>query len=110
MSILSFDFGEIMKTNLTLDTLVKKKEQLEARIQNLKAKEAMQQRKDETRRKILVGSYILDKHQKTGSLEKLFSELDKFLFKPYDRALFGFEPRKEEKAPSGTPEGVGAKS
>jgi large subunit ribosomal protein L7/L12 len=93
-----------MKNNLTLDALIKKKEQLEARIQNIKAREAMQQRKDETRRKILVGSYILDKHQKAGSLEKLFSELDKFLFKPYDRELFGLEPRKEEKVPASSPE------
>lgn len=99
-----------MKTNLTLDTLVKKKEQLEARIQNMKAKEAMQQRKDETRRKILVGSYILDKHQKADSIEKLFSELDKFLFKPYDRALFGFDARKEEKVSSDVPESAEEKS
>lgn len=99
-----------MKNNLTLDALVKKKEQLEARIQNIKAKEATQQRKDETRRKILIGSYILDKYQKAGSLEKLFLELDKFLFKPYDRELFGFEPRKEEKVPSSFPESVGGKN
>ena len=99
-----------MKSNLTLDTLVKKKEQLEARIQNMKAKEAMQQRKDETRRKILVGSYILDKNQKAGSLEKLLSELDKFLFKPYDRALFGFDARKDEKNPSDVSESIEDKS
>lgn len=99
-----------MKTNLTLDTLVKKKEQLEARIQNMKAKEAMQQRKDETRRKILVGSYILDKHQKAGTIENLFTELDNFLFKPFDRALFGFDARKEEKVLSGVPENAEKKS
>lgn len=85
-----------MKRNLTLETLVKRKEQLEAKIQNLKAKEATQYRKDETRRKILVGSYILDKHDKEGTYEKLISELDKFLFKPYDRELFGLEPRAPE--------------
>ncbi|MBN9289467.1 MAG: hypothetical protein BGO43_12055 [Gammaproteobacteria bacterium 39-13] len=87
-----------MGKNLALETLVKKKEQLEARIQNIKAKEAAQYRKDETRRKILVGSYILDKHDKAGTLDTLFIELDKFLFKPYDRELFGLEPQKSEQA------------
>ncbi len=81
-----------------LEALMKKRAQLDARIQNLKAKEASQQRKDDTRRKILVGSYILDKNQKSGTMEKIIQELDKFLSKPNDRALFGLTPR-EEKVP-----------
>ena len=89
-----------MKTNLTLDALINKKKQLEARIQNLKTRDAKRLYKDETRRKILVGAYILDKHDKAGSVDKLLLELDKFLFKPHDRALFGFEPRKDEKVAS----------
>jgi hypothetical protein len=81
-----------------LEALIKKRAQLDTRIQNLKAKEASQQRKDDTRRKILVGSYILDKYQKSGTMEKIIQELDKFLSKPNDRALFGLTPR-DEKAP-----------
>ncbi|MBN9289052.1 MAG: mobilization protein [Gammaproteobacteria bacterium] len=79
-----------------LEALMKKRAQLDARIQNLKAKESSQQRKDDTRRKILVGSYILDKNQKAGTLEKIIQELDKFLSKPNDRALFDLPPRDEK--------------
>ncbi|MBS0286688.1 MAG: mobilization protein [Proteobacteria bacterium] len=81
-----------------LEALMKKRAQLDAKIQNIKAKEASQQRKDDTRRKILVGSYILDKYQKSGTMEKIIQELDKFLSKPNDRALFGLTPH-DEKAP-----------
>ncbi len=84
-----------------LEALIKKRAQLDARIQNLKAKEATQQRKDDTRRKILVGSYILDKNHKADTMDKIIQDLDKFLSKPNDRALFGLAPR-EEKTPSQT--------
>lgn len=89
---------QMTKENPILDGLIKRKEQLEARIQNLKAKEATQQRKDDTRRKILVGSYVIDKHLKAGNFDRLVSELDKFLFKTNDRALFGLASREEEKS------------
>ena len=79
-----------------LEALMKKRAQLDAKIQNIKAKEASQQRKDDTRRKILVGSYILDKYQKSGTMEKIIQELDKFLSKPNDRALFGLTPHDEK--------------
>lgn len=87
----------MQKPNGVLDSLTRKKAQLEARIQALKAKEATQSRKDETRRKILIGSYVLEKHLKSNSFDKLLAELDQFLFKANDRLLFGLEPREESK-------------
>ncbi len=79
-----------------LDNLLKKQEQLAARIQALQAKEVTQQRKDETRRKILIGAYVLDKYEKLDSYEKLIEELDVFLFKKQDRSLFGLAAREEK--------------
>ena len=81
-----------------LEGLRKKQSQIEARIQMLQTKEQNQKRKEDTRRKILAGSYILDKYQKSGEYERLVVELDKFLFKKHDRELFGLPPREVEKA------------
>ena len=84
--------------NHNLENLRKKQSQIEARIQMLQTKEQNQKRKEDTRRKILAGSYILDKYEKSGTPEKLRVELDKFLFKKHDRELFGLPPRETEKA------------
>lgn len=84
--------------NHDLEGLRKKQSQIEARIQMLQAKEQDQKRKEDTRRKILAGSYILDKYQKSGMTERLVTELDKFLFKKHDRELFGLPARETEKA------------
>ena len=88
------------KSTSDLELLKKKRDQLDARINDIKAREAMQERKDDTRRKILVGSYILDKHNKAGTIENIVRELDKFLAKPHDRALFGLAPREPAQAKS----------
>lgn len=84
--------------NHDLEGLRKKQSQIEARIQMLQTKEQNQKRKEDTRRKILAGSYILDKYEKSGTPERLLAELDKFLFKKHDRELFGLQPREAEKA------------
>lgn len=88
------------KTNIALENLLKRQEQIAARIESLKAKEAIQHRKDDTRRKILVGAYVLEKHDKAGTISSLVSELDHFLFKLNDRALFGLPPKNEKDFPN----------
>jgi vacuolar-type H+-ATPase subunit I/STV1 len=85
-------------SNVNLEELRKKQSQIEARIQMLKAKTDNQKRKEDTRRKILAGSYILDKYEKSAGYERLVNELEKFLFKKHDRELFGLPPRETEKA------------
>ena len=84
-------------SNLNLEELRKKQSQIAARIQTLQTKEVHQKRKDDTRRKILAGSYILDKYEKSGMFERLVAELDKFLFKKHDRELFGLKVRETDK-------------
>ena len=75
--------------NSALEALLKKQAMIEARIQLLKSKEAGQKRKDDSRKKILAGAYLLEKHEKAGTFEELLQELDGFLSRKNDRLLFG---------------------
>ena len=70
--------------------LEQKKKQLEARIQTLKSAESAKKRKEDTRRKILLGSMVI-KLIETGywSKEEIYKHLDEFLDKELDRQLFG---------------------
>jgi hypothetical protein len=76
-----------------LKKLKDKKDKLESQIKLQQAKLNAQAKKDDTRRKILVGAYYLEKITKEGSMPGLQKELDKFLFRPGDRALFELAPR-----------------
>lgn len=71
-----------------LDALKKKRDTINSRIRLVQNRELRQKRKDDTRRKILVGSYFLDKTKKDGSFEELSAKLDKFLVRDSDRKLF----------------------
>ena len=80
--------------------LEQKKKQLEARIQKLKAAESAKKRKEDTRRKILLGAMVM-KLIETGywSQDEIYQQLDKFLDKELDRKLFGLvelEPNGEK--------------
>ena len=66
--------------------LIKKHEQLGAQIEDLKAKTAIQLRKDDTRRKILLGACLLAKNG--GDFNVWLDDLDKFLTTKTDRTLF----------------------
>ncbi len=79
-----------------LKALTTKREQINAQIQTLRAKEQSQQRKQDTRRKILIGGVVL-KMLKTGEMpqERLTEILDKHLASARDRALFDL-PAKQQ--------------
>lgn len=72
-----------------LDDLLKKREQLNAQIQKERTKQNQQQRKENTRIKILLGTLMLEMIEK-GDLEKkdISKRLDKFLTRDIDRKLF----------------------
>jgi len=81
------------------EELLRKKAQLEERLRTLEARENTQKRKDDTRRKILVGALCLTHAESKPEFKKwLVEALGKTLAKPADRALFsdlgplGFEP------------------
>lgn len=80
-----------------LDERIQKHEeklkQLKAQQQALLAKEkkklAEQQRSDDTRRKILLGAYMLKKMGENDlEKQKILAELNEYLVEPRDRKLF----------------------
>lgn len=77
-----------------IDALTSKRDQLNAQIQAIRAKEQSQKRKDDTRRKVLIGSVML-KLIKSGEMEadKLTALLDRHLDSERDRQLFGLASR-----------------
>ncbi len=94
-----------------LDKLTLKREQLNAKIQAIKSKEASQKRKDDTRRKVLIGGVVM-KMIKTGEMpqERLTQILDKHLEKDADRTLFDLPKaiKSDEKRESLEEELIGA--
>ncbi len=81
-----------------LDVLKNKKEQLNTRIQKLEALQKARARKKDTRRKILIGAYFIDKATEEGSLDSLFQQLDKYLKRNSDRELFELKPMNIEQS------------
>ena len=80
-----------------LDERIKKHEerlgQLKAQQHALQAREkkklAEQQRSDDTRRKILLGAYMLKKMSESDfEKQKILAELNEYLVEPRDRRLF----------------------
>ena len=78
--------------NKRLENLLKKREQLNAQIQKIRTKEANQKRKEDTRRKILLGALLMEMMEK-GELEpnKIRKRLSSFLTRDIDRKLFDLE-------------------
>jgi len=79
-------------TTSKLDQLTKRREELNAQIQILKAKENQKKRKEDTKRKILIGGVVM-KMLKTGEMpqERLSQLLDKHLEKKADREIFNLK-------------------
>ena len=75
-----------------LDTLKKKQDQLKAQIQALEAVDKTRERKRETRRKILVGAYYLDKARQEDAFNQLVGIMDNYLKRESDRRLFELAP------------------
>ena len=80
----------------TASQLLKLKEQrakLEARIQAIEARAKQDERKKDTRRKILVGSYYLEQVIQNNQMDDLKKKLDSFLTRNSDRRLFDLPER-----------------
>ncbi len=78
-----------------LDELLKKREQLNAQIQKERNKHTQQKRKEDTRRKILLGALMMEMMNK-GELDekKIMKRLDGFLSRDTDRQLFDLTLKK----------------
>lgn len=74
-----------------LEKLLQKREQLNAEIQKARARETAQKRKEDTRRKILLGALVIEMMDK-GELDDgvIMKRLEGFLTRDIDRKLFNF--------------------
>ncbi|MCW8445688.1 mobilization protein [Fluoribacter gormanii] len=81
-----------------LDALKKKQEQIRAQIQKLESLEKARERKRDTRRKILIGSYFIDKANQEGTLFDLYQQMNHYIKRNADRELFHLEPIQEEQS------------
>ena len=76
-----------------IEAQLEKLKQLKARKQAIesreKSKQKEQERKDDTRRKILLGSYLIKKMQESeANKEKILAEINEYLVEDRDRKLF----------------------
>ncbi|WP_179996732.1 mobilization protein [Acinetobacter sp. YH16051] len=76
-----------------IEAQLEKLKQLKARKQAIEARERSkqkeQERKDDTRRKILLGSYLIKKMQSNeANKETILAELNEYLTEDRDRQLF----------------------
>ena len=83
-----------------IEAQLEKLKQLKARKQAIEARERSkqkeQERKDDTRRKILLGSYLIKKMQSNeANKEKILMELNEYLTENRDRQLFDLPPINE---------------
>ena len=76
--------------------LEEQRARINAEIQRVRSRESQEERKRETRRKILAGAMVLDRVARKDLSEKLFkADMDHFLEREQDRALFGLPPRQD---------------
>ena len=78
-----------------LQTLTEKRARLDAQIKDIQARERQKERKEDTRRKIIVGALVLThmKKNKGGQLaRKVEALINEYVVKDKDRALFGLAP------------------
>ena len=82
-----------------LDQLLKKREELSAQIQKIRAREATQKRKEDTRRKILLGALVMEMMERVElDRDKIMKRLSGFLTREIDRKLFDFPVMEKGKA------------
>ena len=86
----------ITMTNESLEQRIAKQEerlkqlkaQKQAKEAREKAKQKEQDRKNDTRRKILLGSYLLNKMEDEAEKEKILAGINEYLTEDRDRKLF----------------------
>jgi len=84
-----------------LTRLLEKRNAVNARIRQVQNKQKASERRNETRRKILAGAAVLQWAARDSEFNaKLMAELNRFLMRDDNRALFDLPPvqTKEQKA------------
>lgn len=79
-----------------LSDLQKKQAALQNRIASVEARKRKEEDRILTRKKILIGAYMLEKCKEAQEdFKKLLQELDKFLIRPHDRKLFNLPVKSD---------------
>ena len=89
------------KHDKKIEELKAQQKRLSAQMARLKASQRTDERKRDTRRKILVGAVVLNQAETNETARtRLWKMLDKALDKDRDRELFDLEPRRETSSPA----------
>ncbi len=84
--------------NPSLEKLKAQQAKITARIQQIEARSKVTERKQDMRRKILVGAYYLDQaKQHTETMKAIKTGLDSYLTRNTDRRLFELDDLPEVK-------------
>jgi hypothetical protein len=87
-----------------LETLRRKREQLDAQMKALEARRNQAERKADTRRKVIAGALAMEHFEANRDSEfgrVMFRLLDEYVVRPHDRMLFPFLPQSDEPGRSG---------
>lgn len=76
------------KMNQLKENIIRLKSQKQAALAREKSKQKAQERKDETRRKILLGSFLLKEMEDEAQKQKILAGLNQYLTEERDRKLF----------------------
>jgi hypothetical protein len=94
-----------------LELLRHKRDQLDAQLRALEARNKQAERKADTRRKVIAGALALEHFEANRESEfarVLFRLMDEYVVRPHDRALFSFLPQTES-PPTATDEAEAAR-
>jgi len=84
----------------SLGSLQSKQAVLKARLELLENRAKTKERKLETRRKILVGSYFIEKYTNKNEYDELVKLMDEYLTRESDRNVFGLDDDKNNEKKS----------
>ena len=82
------NFPEVVAVKTSLEKLKTQRHKLDARIQKMEAMGKAQARKQDVRRKILIGAYYLGQAIKEGTVPELRETMNAFLTRESDKKLF----------------------
>jgi hypothetical protein len=91
-----------------LELLRQKRDQLDAQLRALEARNKQAERKADTRRKVIAGALALEHFEANRDSEfshVLYRLMDEYVLRPHDRTLFSFLPQTE---PAAAPDNVEA--
>ena len=81
----------------SLQALKEKRAKIDAQIASLKSREKLKQRKDDTRRKVLIGASIMKEIEEGRFSEHQLDEIiERNLIRPNDRKLFNLDPKTKK--------------